>query len=157
MNGKSIADVLFLVSNTALILAMICFVLAIIFFVKFKIPFVIGDLSGKNARKSIAKMRSYNEKSGNKAYQSSKTNQNREKLTHTIKGIQPKASENPETVMLASNTAQVSETEETTYLEEGNETTLLMAENEVRGKQQKGAKLQLIQETMLIHTEETIV
>lgn len=36
--------------------------------VLFKIPIVIGDLSGRTAKKSIERMRLNNEKTGNKSY-----------------------------------------------------------------------------------------
>ena len=52
----------------------VCLVLAVFFWFFFKIPIVIGDLSGRTARKSIAKMRAANEKSGAKSYKESKTN-----------------------------------------------------------------------------------
>ena len=48
--------------------AILFLVAAIVFFVIFKIPKIINDFTGKNARKSIAKKRSENEKSGKKSF-----------------------------------------------------------------------------------------
>ena len=52
-------------SIISFILAVLFFVLAVIFWFVFKIPNVIGDLSGRNVRKSIANMRQSNAKAGN--------------------------------------------------------------------------------------------
>lgn len=48
-------------------LAVISLMSAVVFWVKFKIPKVIGDLTGRTAKKTIAKMRSDNEKTGKMA------------------------------------------------------------------------------------------
>ena len=79
------AETLSNLSVIAYVVAAVCLVLAVFLWFIFKIPTVIGDLSGRTARKSIAKMRSANEKSGNKAYRASDVNRNRGKLTETMK------------------------------------------------------------------------
>lgn len=58
------AETLSMISKISFVAAGICLVVAIILFIRFKIPNVIGDLSGKNARKSIEQMRLLNEKVG---------------------------------------------------------------------------------------------
>ena len=90
----------------------VCLVLAIFFWFFFKIPTVIGDLSGRTARKSIAKMRAANEKTGAKSYKESKTNAERGKLTGTMpdsgklkKKITASDDGKPETGLLAENKA----------------------------------------------------
>ena len=116
MSGEVFAKTLFMISNIAFAIAAVCAVLAVIFFIKFKIPSVIDDLSGKNARKSIAQMRSHNEQSGNKSFRSSKTNENRVKLTDTMKGMEKRketSSEYIETAMLAENMIQETQSEKT--------------------------------------------
>ena len=66
---------------------LIIFVLAVFFWFKHKIPSVIGDLSGKTARKSIERMRASNEKSGDKSFKPSYINAERGKLTETMSGL----------------------------------------------------------------------
>ena len=58
----STAEILSLISVVSFVLCGIAFVLAVFFWFFFKIPAVIGDLSGRTARKSIEKMRAGNEK-----------------------------------------------------------------------------------------------
>lgn len=104
------ADTLVKISYIAFTGAAGCLILAIILFIKFKIPTVIGDLSGKNARKAIQQMRNSNE-----------------------------------TTMLAS--------EETTMLNDvteslENETEILMGRKKV--------KLTMLDDIMLVHTDEVI-
>lgn len=66
------------------VLACIMLIVSILIFVLLKIPVVIGDLSGANARKAINKIRSQNENSGDKTYKSSLINKERGKLTDKI-------------------------------------------------------------------------
>lgn len=60
------AQVLSIISIISFIVAGLAFLLAVFFWFKFKIPSVIGDLSGRTARKSIAKMRQNSENAGKK-------------------------------------------------------------------------------------------
>jgi Sec-independent protein translocase protein TatA len=166
MSGEALAKVLFMVSNISFVLAIICAVISVVFFIKFNIPTVIGDLSGKNARKSIEQMRSYNEKTGNKSFRPSKTNKNRVKLTSTMKGINLTDNVNndcPETGLLDENIIQDIESEATTLLvdEEAtgilqDETTLLDEVSQTMIKREGGVKLTIIDEVILIHTNEVI-
>ena len=66
------------------VIAGILFVLSLFFWFFFKIPKVVSDLTGRTARKAIAKRRKANARSGNKAYRSSPTNVNRGQLTATM-------------------------------------------------------------------------
>lgn len=59
-------------------------VTSVILFITLRIPHVIGDLTGANARKAIDSIRSQNEESGGKAYKPSAVNQARGKLTDKI-------------------------------------------------------------------------
>lgn len=68
----------------SLIACGIFFVAAAVLFFTLHIPKVIGDLSGRNARKAIADIRRQNEQSGDKSYQSSAVNLQRGKLTDKI-------------------------------------------------------------------------
>jgi len=57
------AETLSTLSIISFVLAVIALALAIVFWFFFDIPTVIGDLTGRTARKTIAKMRAENEKS----------------------------------------------------------------------------------------------
>lgn len=78
------AEILQTLSIICFSVAGICFAAAVFFWFFFQIPAVIGDLSGRTARKSIARMRAANEKSGTKTYRESKMNAQRGKLTAPI-------------------------------------------------------------------------
>lgn len=149
----------------------VCLVLAIFFWFFFKIPTVIGDLSGRTARKSIAKMRAANEKTGAKSYKESKTNAERGKLTGTMpdSGKLKKKKDvpddgKPETGLLADNMVEGLDSEATGML--GSETTgLLIDENATapldspahkQVPRTGGKKLEIIEEVMIIHTDEVI-
>ena len=101
----------------------VCLVLAVFFWFFFQIPNVIGDLSGRTARKSIAKMRAANEKTGVKSYKESKINAERGKLTETMhhsekldKKAQTVSNDQPETDLLADNKSEGIESEATGIL-----------------------------------------
>lgn len=150
--------------------------LAIFFFFFFKIPTAIGDLSGKTARKSIAKMRAANEKTGVKVYKESKTNAERGKLTGTIPDLgkvnknDPENNEKPETGLLKENKAVSIESVETGVLSEKNtalldeEETVLLVNNQTATskspapsiKRTDGKKLKMIEEIIFVHTDEVI-
>lgn len=78
------AEILSIISIVSFVVAGICLLFALFFWFKFKIPSVIGDLSGRTARKSIAQMRDYNEKSGKKSHRSSAANLERGRITDTM-------------------------------------------------------------------------
>ena len=171
------AELLSTLSIISFALAGFCFVLSIFFWFFFKIPTVIGDLSGRTARKSIAKMRQINEQSGSKGYRESKTNLARGKVTGTVapseKLSQKKPNTNddrPETGLLSENLAESNESEETgllstnvaensdseaTGLLNSDEETVLL--DEIRTPvARKAVKVELIEEIILIHTSEVI-
>lgn len=172
------ANTLQTLSIISFAIAAVCFVLAIFFWFFFKIPTVIGDLSGRTARKSIAQMRAANEKSGVKSYKESKTNAERGKVTATMpdsgkisKKKNVSGNGKPDTGLLTQNNANVRDPEETGMLGDataslGSETTgLLVDENATASldapanKQPARAsskKLVIIEEVMLIHTDEVI-
>ena len=66
------------------VLSVLMLVIAVILFVVFKIPVVIGDITGANARKAIENIRNQNAASGEKLYKSSAVNRERGKLTDKI-------------------------------------------------------------------------
>ena len=173
------AEILSTLSVISFIVAGVCLVLAIFFWFFFSIPTVIGDLSGRTARKSIARMRAANEKTGSKAYKASKTNAERGKLTGTMpdseKLSKKKADSDdsrPETGLLSENKAINPGSDETELLA-GDETVMLEAEttgllidedataplnipSQKPVKRVGGKKLTMLDDVMLIHTEEVI-
>ncbi|MBE6784926.1 MAG: hypothetical protein E7538_01650 [Ruminococcaceae bacterium] len=175
------AEVLSIISLVSFIIAGISFALAVTFFFVFKIPNVIGDLSGRNAQRSIAQLRAINEKSGSKAYKTSETNAKRGKLTGTMEEsgklkkknkksgeLKKKSStdeERPETGLLESNVVEKSDVQQTELLDTNDETGLLGDPNETETLELAsnkakprigGKKLEMIEDIMLIHTEEVI-
>lgn len=175
------AETLSTLSIISFAVAGVCFAIAIFFFFFFKIPTVIGDLSGKTARKSIAKMRAANEKTGNKSYKESKINLNRGKVTDTMhnfgktsKKVSANNGTNPETGLLNENKAVKNVSEETALLDNEDEATGFL-EDEATGllvdedatasldnsmqnvvKRTGNIKLVIIDEVMLVHTDEVI-
>lgn len=170
----STAEILSLISLISYIIAGIAAVLAVFFWFFFKIPAVIGDLSGRTAKKSIARKRASNERSGGKGYQPSATNANRGKLTDTMQHSrklkdEPKKakpvdeSQMPETGLLKSNTAQTARSTETELLGDtanlettADETAELVSNGAVGQARTGGVKLTMLDEVVLTHTDEVI-
>ena len=171
------AETLSLLSIIAFIVAGVCLILAIFLWVVLRIPTVIGDLSGRTARKSIARIRATNEKSGNKKYNESKVNVSRGKLTGTMPDVEkksrpvtpppqvkPKVDSTPETQLLGENKVTGYETEETGMLESDatglltgeNETALLGMPEQKTVEPMPGKQLTMLDNVMLIHTDEVI-
>ncbi len=151
------AEILSILSIVAFAVAGVCLVLAAFFWFFFKIPTVIGDLTGRTARKSIAKLRAANEKSGNKTHKESKENAARGKVTAAI----PKANSNKvETGILSDNQAEggvagVSTEAETVSLEI--ETTVSLGISPtIHAKRTGGKTLVMLEEVILTHTNEVI-
>ena len=179
----STAEILSLISLISYIIAGISFAIAVFFWFFFKIPSVIGDLSGRTAKKSIARKRASNERSGGKGYQPSATNVDRGKLTDTMQHSKKLAGDAkkksaaetrkkaqaedvmPETGLLAVNKADMSDGQQTD-LQEGAEATGLLVDEDATAplceepkpiiKRTGGKKLNMLEEVMLIHTDEVI-
>lgn len=167
------AEVLSIISLISFIISGVCLAFAVFFCIKFRIPTVIGDLSGRTARKSIAKMRANNEKTGYKSYRSSLTNVKRGKLTENIPESEEfiidkkrvNDNQKPETGILAENKADVIASDETELLD-GNATTGLLIDEDSTvslditqqspTRRTRGKKLKMLDEIMLIHTDEVI-
>lgn len=66
------------------ILSGIMLILSVLLFFLYRIPNVLGDLTGSNARKAIENIRNQNESSGDKLYKTSQVNRERGKLTDKI-------------------------------------------------------------------------
>lgn len=176
----STAEILSLISLISYIASGALLLLTVFFWFAFKIPTVIGDLSGRTAKKSIARMRASNERAGGQGYKPSATNANRGKLTDLMlqpekvakpqkkaeekKQVQPEE-QMPETGLLASNKAEaevtpqtelLSDEEATGLLVDEDATMLLNAEPEKVPARSGGKKLTILDEVILIHTDEVI-
>lgn len=174
------ANTLDIVSTVSFILAFIFLVLAVILWIKFQIIHIIGDLSGRTAKKSIAKMREKNEKTGKKSFKPSSENLQRGKLTDKMKdsekfekGVGKTIEEQPETGLLSENQLYNS-TENITELLEDDCTTGLLNEKEIDRfngrvttilnekaennliKVTDDINFTMVDEVMLIHTDEMI-
>ena len=149
------AELLVKISYIAFAGAVVCLILAVILFIKFKIPTVIGDLSGKNAKKAIQQMRETNSQKGNPAFKPGKKNERHKKLTEELTF---KKKENVTETMAASQESSSDETEllvseETAIL--GNVTESLENETEIL-TQQKTVHMKMLDDIMLVHTKERI-
>lgn len=148
------------------ILAAVMLVATVILFFVYKIPTVIGDLTGANARKAIENIRNQNESSGNKLYKTSQINRERGKLTDKIS---PSGSlmRDPSGILVgggAMATEKISTQqlppEETTVLDTANETTVLdnsdVGETTLLDAVDTPATFQIEYEITFIHTDEVI-
>lgn len=83
-NINDVATVYQIVSIVAFSLAGLCLAFAIFCFFKFNIIKIISDLTGRTAKKSIAKTRLANEKSGDKSFKPNNKAKERGKTTDKI-------------------------------------------------------------------------
>lgn len=177
----SISEILSMISLISFILAGVSAALAVIFWFRFNIPAVIGDLSGRTARKSIEKMRANNEKTGKKDFAPSKTNLERGKLTGlmketengseklsgklsgkivgkkkdaTVAPVAPVVSEKQmETALLDEETGLLTESEETELLNDDVMETEFLGDTELLEEIEETGLLVEENETMLLTNE----
>lgn len=150
------------------ILAGVMLVATVILFFVYKIPTVIGDLTGANARKAIENIRNQNESSGDKLYKTSQVNRERGKLTDKIS---PSGSLMREPSGVLGGGAMATEKISTQELPpEANETTVLDAvtdettvlstesggETTVLSQDEQPVVFQIEYEITFIHTDEVI-
>ncbi len=114
-------------------------VTSILLFILLKIPKVVGDLTGRTARKAIENIRTQNESSGDKTYRSSLVNQERGKLTDKI-SPSGRLIRNPTDLLGGAMATEKIGTQhlvsdETAVLDSGDETTVLTGELESSGNE----------------------
>lgn len=161
------AEIFNIVSIVSYILAIVFLIISVFLWIKFKILGVIGDLSGRTAKKSITKMREMNEKNGAKFY---KANPNFGKETGSIiKEVEKIKESNSETGLLYENrennvsisaqtgllageTVEIVDTEETTELEK-----IRVEKKDRQNDVIEKTGFELIEEILLIHTDEVPV
>ena len=125
---ENLAPVYSVISIVAFVIAGISLAAAVFMWIKFDILKIIGDLSGRTARKSIEKKRSANEKSGKKSYRPTPVAEDRGAVTDVIeKGSKrkKKASKRSEEKKADNNTTLLEDVDATTKLDEEYETELL--------------------------------
>lgn len=157
------AEVLSIISIVSFVLAGVFLILAVFFWIKFGIPKIIGDLTGRTAKASIAKMRENNEKTGVKSFKPSAGNIERGKLTETASGFNEEATEKldsssiqPETGILSDNKAEAeADAPETDLLDAG---TALLDEKEPITPivHTNSSNIKIKDEITFIHTDEVI-
>lgn len=147
----------------AAILCGVMLITSILLFILLKIPKVIGDLSGRTARKAIENIRNQNESSGDKTYRSSPVNRERGKLTDKI-SPSGRLIKNPTDALGGAMATEKIGTqrlvsEETAVLDGGNETTVLGGANETTVLSQNDLSTDVFEieyEITYIHTNEVI-
>ena len=126
------AETFNLISIISFIVALIFVVLAVVIWFVFKIPSVIGDLSGRTAKKSIENLHKYNDNPASIIYKPSSTNNSRAKLTDTMEQDKKKPDSKEthyETGLLHDNKVEQYEGEETGILLDDEATGMLSDAN----------------------------
>ncbi|WBY64030.1 hypothetical protein [Thermocaproicibacter melissae] len=177
------AELLMKISWALFALSAAALICAVVFWVKFKIPKIIGDLTGRTAKKEIAKMRSENEKTGKMTLQPQFAARNSRGRYPTVTHLSPVSAavrnsksapvtlqaEAGQTGILADNWAQgpANRAEETTMLsntlnkeEMAEETTALLSPPErqqaVVVADRKSVQLEMLDDEISVHTDEVI-
>ncbi|MFR5875175.1 MAG: hypothetical protein ACLUFN_01655 [Eubacterium sp.] len=165
-----------IVSIILFALAGICLVVAIYSFIRFNIPRVIGELTGRTAKKSIAQMREKNAKTGDKSHSPSAESKERGTLTDKIdeKEVEQTAKTSDSTELLDEGTEllsnQYDNDENGTELLNDNATEILNDETSVLSEKisalspsmlestpiQSNDGFKMIQDIIFIHTNEII-
>lgn len=122
-----LAGILSVISYVAFGLAVLFLILAVYFWFRYNIPAVVGDLTGRTARKSIARIRESNEKKASKPKNGTAGIKNSRKaetarIPSLAKGnttAKLEDNERPETGLLEENRITGVVTEETALLDQG--------------------------------------
>ncbi len=140
------AETLSVISAISYMAASVFAAVTVVLWFVFKIHFVISDLSGRNAKKTIERMRINNEEAGRKTHQS----YGKAYETDILNENKAKKSEWQATGLL-------DDAEATRALDDGNTTgTLDGFERQNMQHKEPHIALTVIEEIMFIHTEEVI-
>lgn len=152
------SEVFEMISMIAFVLAGILFVFSIFWWFKFDIWGIIGDLSGRTAKKSIARMREDNEKNVNFSLNSlKKENKNTEEII-TVKKVNKDDSNSDISTKETDSLKKVgmgAEIEDTTVLDK-NKIGTLSETVRLDLSEKPIVVLEMIQNIVLVHTEERI-
>lgn len=111
---------------SGMILSALSLIATIVLFFLLKIPNVIGDLTGANARKAIESIRNQNEQTGTKTYAPSAVNRERGKITEKMT-LSGQLIRHPSAGIGGHHTAKISTQELDTEMLPAEETTVLTA------------------------------
>ncbi len=152
-DAMTVAEVLNIISIVAFSLSLICLIVAVFFWFKYNIYKVIGDLSGRNAKKAVMKMREANEKSGKKIHRPTSAAKSRGTVTEKMKEV---PSVKPQNEPEKDNNA----TEILSYSSGGDTMLLDEEETAANAKKQQALKendaFEMITNIVMIHTKEVI-
>lgn len=159
------AEALSAVSTASYILAVVFSIISVFLWIRFRILDVIGDLSGRTAKKSITRLREMNEKNGAKHKEAVySTNERKEKIDNSLgTGLLSENRENnvsvsAQTGLLAGETMEIGSPKKTSKEIPEEETSELKITH-TKDSNRKSDKLQeigfeLIEEIIFIHTDE---
>jgi hypothetical protein len=173
------AEKIFTISYISFAMAAVFLILAVFFWIKFGVLRIIGDLSGRTAKKSIAKMREKNEKTGRKIHSAGSINVEHGKITDKMRDSDDLVNRSPmqneeqlETGLLAENITYNESNNFTELLDNNatcilngntdeafdNNATSILTENvmQVLPKEAASNGLTMIDEVIIIHTDEVI-
>ena len=158
------AEILSTVSIISYVAAALFGSVALVLWFLFKITFVIVDLSGSNAKKSIEQMRANNKKTGNKSYRSSAVNKKRGKLTEKMQVADSVSAEKYETGLLMENKAKNRYSEMTSLLVEEDTRPIeqrkmakrMQGNQTVKKRKPSCVKVKLLEEVIFLHTDEKV-
>lgn len=164
-NYEQMANIFKISTIVLFVLAGVCLAFAIFAFITFKIPNVIGDLTGRNARKSIEQMRESNEKGGKKTHRPHPVASARGTLTEPIKQNSSKLKKQKQADTIGNSATDVLDepnaTQKLDYNETGTEilaegTQVLSNEQMQTALNQTVVGFKMIQDIVLVHTDEVI-
>lgn len=110
-----------IVSIIFFIIASVSLLVAVYSFIRFNIPQVIGELSGRTAKKSIAQMRDKNLKTGDKSHRPTKSARERGTLTDKIDEKPVKKAKQSEATELLDEGTKVLDNSNNSLFEQGTE------------------------------------
>lgn len=147
------AEIYTIISIAAFSLAGVFFLLSCIFWFKFGIMKIIGDLSGRTAKKSIEQMRAQNEKTGRKDFRPTPAARERGKLTETIEKQERKSFESEDTASLDSMATEPLDINEPMGTELLQENTEVLNDSDIDGKIEE---IEILDSITLIHSQQII-
>ena len=150
------AETLSVISLISFLTAGVFAVLAVTLWFVFRIPTVVGELSGRTARKSIERMRKRNEEAGKNSRGPGAGNGGNSSVSMRQAGKNSDQGENAETDLLAGGAARVDVSEETEWLTDEDGTGALDAGSVWTGRKASAVKIDLLEEILFIHTKEVI-
>lgn len=142
-----------LISTASFIMAGVFLIISSFLWFKFNIPKIVGDLSGRTAKKSIEKMRQDNEKTGKRQINVVYMADNKQNITEKIEKMTAKSESNNTDVLFQGEATELLQEgrngeEVTEYLENVTE-PLIDTINQVEG-------LEIMDSIVLIHSNEII-